>query len=231
MSALQWTSLAQTITGKSTSHLTSLPTGDDHSEKHCRSLQSPNNMPNIGVRFVSDEVKRDHRELEILYKGLIQAVDECDDTAAVALQNQLSWELARHLVAMQLFVFPGTEQRAEEGNSNALRRRGDLATIRNNLLHLIDLAPSDPDFRTACDQLNESLKQNIRDVERIDLVAIEKVLDSEESESMARDWESAAAFLPGEGRSAPFATVRELLAASYGDVRRAWEQLRKERQK
>lgn len=124
MSALQWTSLAQTITGKPTSQ----PTGDQHTEKP-RSLQSPN-MSGIGVRFVSDEVKRDHRELEILYKGLLQAVDECDDQAAAALQNHLSWELARHFVAMQLFVFPGTEQRADEGNRNALRRRGDLATVR-----------------------------------------------------------------------------------------------------
>lgn len=90
--------------------------------------------PPIGVRFVSDEIKRDHRELEILYKGLVQAVDECDDTAAAALQKQFGWELARHLVAMQLFVFPGTEQRADEGNGKALRRRDDLAAVSCNAL-------------------------------------------------------------------------------------------------
>lgn len=124
MSALQWTSLAQTIIGNSTS--------DDNETENSRSSRSTTTMsPHIGVRFVSDEIKRDHRDLEILYKGLIQAVDECDDTAAAALQNQFSWELARHLVAMQLFVFPGTEQRADEGNGKALRRRGDLAAVSN----------------------------------------------------------------------------------------------------
>lgn len=81
------------------------------------------------MRFISDEVKRDHRDLEILYKGLIQAVDEGDDQTAVQLQDQFSWELARHLVAMQLFIFPGTEQRAEQGNGNALKRRGELAAV------------------------------------------------------------------------------------------------------
>lgn len=86
-------------------------------------------MPGIGVRFVSDEIKRDHRDLEILYKGLVQAVDEDDDKAARVLQSQFAWELARHLVAMQLFVFPGTEQRADEGNGKALRRRDDLAVV------------------------------------------------------------------------------------------------------
>lgn len=118
MSALQWTSLAKIITGYTT---------DDHTENN-RPLQSPI-MSRIGVRFVSDEIKHDHRDLEILYKGLLQAVDECDDEAAAALKNRLSWELARHLVAMQLLVFPGTEQRADEGNDKALRRRSDLVTV------------------------------------------------------------------------------------------------------
>lgn len=125
MSALQWTSLAQTITGNSTKN------DNDEARNPLPSFPSSTTImsPPIGVRFVSDEIKRDHRDLEILYKGLIQAVDECDDTAAAALQNQFSWELARHLVAMQLFVFPGTEQRADEGNGKALRRRGDLAAV------------------------------------------------------------------------------------------------------
>lgn len=100
-------------------------------------------MSGIGVRFVSDEVKRDHRDLEELYKRLLQAVDNDGDgggdgdqgsggtttTTAALLQSRFSWELARHLVAMQLFVFPGTEQRADEGNGKALRRRGDLAAV------------------------------------------------------------------------------------------------------
>lgn len=103
-------------------------------------------MSGIGVRFVSDEVKRDHRDLEELYKRLLQAVDDDgggggggghDDqgsegtmtATAALLQSRFSWELARHLVAMQLFVFPGTEQRADEGNGKALRRRGDLAAV------------------------------------------------------------------------------------------------------
>lgn len=83
----------------------------------------------IGVRFVSDEIKRDHRDLEILCKGLVQAVDEGDDTAAEGLKEQFCWELARHLIAMQLLIFPGTNSRAEAGNSVALRRRGDLALV------------------------------------------------------------------------------------------------------
>lgn len=101
--------------------------------------------------------------------------------------------------------------------------------IRDQLLHLIDLEPSNSEFRKACDRLNDTLKRHIRDVEKTDLVAIEKALEGEESERMARDWESAGGFIPGEGRTVPFITVRELLGASYGDVRRAWEGLREKR--
>lgn len=57
-------------------------------------------------------------------------------------------------------------------------------------------------------------------------MAIERALDGEESERMARDWECARGFVPGEGRTVPFPTVRELLGPSYGEVRRAWEGLR-----
>lgn len=83
----------------------------------------------IGVRFVSDEVKRDHRDLEILYKGLAQAIDEGDDQTTAELQNKFCWEIARHLIAMQLLIFPGTNSRADQGNVIAVRRRGDLAVV------------------------------------------------------------------------------------------------------
>lgn len=105
--------------------------------------------------------------------------------------------------------------------------------IHDHLLQLIELAPSDTDFRAACLRLNDSVKQHIRDVERTDLVAIERALDGDESERMARDWESVGAFVPGEeGRTGtvPFETVRELLGASYGELRRAWEGSRSEKE-
>lgn len=105
----------------------------------------------------------------------------------------------------------------------------------------MDLAPSDTEFCAVCERLDETMRQHIRDVERTDLVAIEKALDGEESERLARDWASAASFVPdvGEGEKRrrgrpeaplplPFATVSELLGASYEELRRAWEGLRKE---
>lgn len=91
----------------------------------------------IGVRFVSDEAKRDHRDLENLLAGLININHNTRDENASAsvsntttttsqlseLQNRFCWGLVRHLIAMQLFVFPGTESRAREGSLVAGNRQ------------------------------------------------------------------------------------------------------------
>lgn len=104
------------------------------------------------------------------------------------------------------------------------------AQIRDHLLYFVHLEPSDPKFRPALDPLIKALRQHIRDVERSDLVAIEKALDAEESERMARDWERAGRFMPAdEGREQPpFGTIDELLGASYDELSRAWGKLPKD---
>lgn len=220
----------------------------------------------IGVRYVSDAVNRDHRDLEIIYKALAVAIDEGDDGAAARLQRQFCWELARHLVAMQLLIFPGTNRSAEMGNAVAVSRRSSLSVvspsllllgfphlhtqmqwlvvdgpdwgkednqwadthkIRDHVLHFVHLEPSDPKFKPALDTLVKPLRQYIRGVERRDLVAIEKALDADESERMARDWERAGKFMPADvGRAQPpFATIEALLGASYDELSRAWDKL------
>lgn len=97
----------------------------------------------IGVRFVSDEVKRDHRDLETLLAALLQTYnddhdhdddnDNNDNTLASTrekLQDRFCWGLVRHLVAMQLFVFPGTDSRAKEGSLAAGDRQRDSWEVR-----------------------------------------------------------------------------------------------------
>lgn len=93
----------------------------------------------IGVRFVSDEVKRDHRDLETLLAALLQTYDNDkannNNTNTLAstrekLQDRFCWGLVRHLVAMQLFVFPGTDSRAKEGSLAAGDRQRDSWEVR-----------------------------------------------------------------------------------------------------
>lgn len=108
--------------------------------------------------------------------------------------------------------------------------RFELLQIRDNLFCLVRLEPAadTESFRGALEPLMETLRKHIKDVERVDLVSIEKALDGEESERMARDWERAGGFVPGgqNGRDAPpFKSIDELLGASYEELSKAWEKL------
>lgn len=100
--------------------------------------------------------------------------------------------------------------------------------IRDNLLRFVRLEAADDGFRAALELLAATLRQHIKAVETADLVAIEKALDGEESERMARDWQRARYFLPGGGREPPFHTIDKLLGASYGELRAAWEKFPRE---
>lgn len=62
------------------------------------------------------------------------------------------------------------------------------AQIRDQLIEFSRLSPSDPDFTPSAERMGQFLREHIHNVERTDMVAIEKVLDGEESERMARDW-------------------------------------------
>lgn len=125
----------------------------------------------IGVRFVSDEVKRDHRDLETLLAALLQTYDDHDvvDKASTKndnddnlastrekLQDRFCWGLVRHLVAMQLFVFPGTDSRAKEGSLAAGDRQRDSWEVRPFLSSLLfslptpSPAPSFPPVMLTC---------------------------------------------------------------------------------
>ncbi|PSR81738.1 hypothetical protein BD289DRAFT_372283 [Coniella lustricola] len=206
----------------------------------------------IGVRFVSHEVKRDHRDLEILYKAILHSIEEGDAQAAAQLQSRFAWDLARHLAALQLFIFPGTEKRANAGSEIARRRRGDLSKIRDELLTFVHLRPLSEEFSISIGELGETLREHIKDIETQDLVAIEKNLDSDESERMAWDWVRTCSFVPGlprrrsractEGemdgkgsaeedvgvnnpRGAPFGTVDEMLKAPIEELQKALAEL------
>lgn len=56
---------------------------------------------------VSEEVKKDHREIEEYYHNILNAQD--DDTRT-RWQNQFTWELARHSIAEELIVYPAFEK-------------------------------------------------------------------------------------------------------------------------
>lgn len=211
-------------------------------------MPSPPKSPSIGIRYVSDAVKSDHRLLERIQASLScpPATDSPDIQRA--LYSWLCWELARHMVAMELFIFPGTAHRARQGNQGALDRQRDLEQLREALRAFSAATATagaagdgdgdgDEKAGAALWDLGELLARHIRDVERVDLVSIEKVLSAQESEDLARDFERSVFFIPHGVRDeedevasveAPYETVEGLLDAGAGELREAMERFPRE---
>lgn len=201
-------------------------------------MSSPTSSPDcnrVGVRYVSDAVKHDHRSLEKLYTALLAGDDTgkpagADQQQREQLQQRFCWELARHLVAMDLFIFPGTTRRASQGSQNAKDRQAGLGLLRDKLLGLHAIVSRDREggeFREALAGLRGDLARHIRDVERTDMVVIEKMLSGEESERLASDFGATVFFIPPEVRAgpeghedlrAPFESLDALLDASVAEL-------------
>ncbi|KAI7774552.1 hypothetical protein LA080_008251 [Diaporthe eres] len=206
-------------------------------------MPSPPKNPSIGIRYISDAVKSDHRLVERLHASLVSPPPNTTPEDQRALCSRLSWELARHLVAMELFIFPGTARRAKQGSQAAKERQRDMAQLRGALRFFSKeaaAAKAGPDnwkFGSALEGLGGHLGRHIRDVERVDLVNIEKMLSGQESEDLARDFEISVFFIPHGVREeeygvadvkAPYKSVEELLDASAGELRAAMEKFPRE---
>lgn len=208
-------------------------------------MPSPPKSPSIGIRYISDAVKSDHRLLERLYASLTSSSSPTTSQKDQrTLCSRLSWELARHLVAMELFIFPGTAHRARQGNQAAQERQRDMAQLREEVRALSEAsagaAPGghDEKLSTALGDLGGHLGRHIRDVERVDLVNIENVLSGQESEDMAKDFETTVFFIPHGvrddeeeedlGVKAPYKTVEGLLDAEAAELRAAMKKFPRE---
>lgn len=207
-------------------------------------MPSPPKSPSIGIRYISDAVKSDHRLIERLHASLVSPTPNKTPESEQALRSRLAWELARHLVAMELFIFPGTAHRAKQGNQAAQERQRDMAQLRGALRSFSEASAAaekakstDGKPSAALEELGAHMGRHIRDVERVDLVNIEKVLSGQESEDMARDFERSVFFIPHGVRDeeedvvqvkAPYKSVEGLLDAEAGELRAAMEKFPRE---
>jgi hypothetical protein len=215
-------------------------------------MPSPPKSPTIGIRYISDAVKSDHRLLERLYAKLTSPPSSTTPATATAtspedkraLCSRLAWELARHLVAMELFIFPGTARRARQGSQAAQERQHELAQLREEVRALCEAskkaaAGDEEKLNTALETLGRHLGRHIHNVERVDLVNIENVLSGQESEDLARDFETTVFFIPhgvrGDeeeeddwGVKAPYKSVEALLDSQPGELRAAMKKFPRE---
>jgi len=171
---------------------------------------------------VSEAITHDHRELEEYSNNILNAADA---DSKIRWQNQFIWELARHSIAEELVVYPAMERSVPNGKEAADKDRKEHLVVsswlfytkgrpcswwleRKNLLWFCGyqvkealykfqgMKPEDANFESTLKDLMSNLREHIKEEEKDDLPALEKALESSESEKLARSFSRTKKFVP-----------------------------------
>ncbi|KAK1830461.1 hemerythrin HHE cation binding domain-containing protein [Podospora conica] len=146
---------------------------------------------------ITDTIKRDHRELESHYNNIMCTPDSDPDTAA-RWQNQFVWSLARHSIAEELVVYPAFEKHIPSGAGKAMadKDRAEHQNVKELLYKFQSLSPSSPEFKPTLERLWRVLSQHIAEEEKEDLPALEKCIDADSGEALAKSFGRTKHFVP-----------------------------------
>lgn len=72
---------------------------------------------------ITNAIQADHRSLESLHDRINEAEDSDEKSR---LQNQFTWELARHVVSEELVLFPALEKYLRDGDATQDRREHQI---------------------------------------------------------------------------------------------------------
>ncbi|KAI1740552.1 HHE domain protein [Xylaria scruposa] len=166
---------------------------------------------------ISDSIVHDHKELEQFYNNIKNAKSNDEK---MQWRNQFTWELARHSIGEELVVYPAFEKLLPNGKEMADKDRTEHSSIKEHLLKFQDMKPEDPNFSKTLEALWTSLSAHIKQEERDDLPTLEKALDENDSEKMAKSFGRTKMFVPTRSHpSGPFETVVGFLTAPMDHLR------------
>ncbi|CAF4872041.1 unnamed protein product, partial [Rotaria sp. Silwood1] len=133
--------------------------------------------------------------------------------------NEFRWELARHIVAEELILYPALQKYLDtEGKKLAHQNRAEHQEIKD-LLHKLETASvSNPDYRTTFDQIVDFFTYHIAGEEENDYPKLEKAITAEQNDSLARSYDRTKMFAPTRSHpnapnTPPFETVVGLITA------------------
>lgn len=164
---------------------------------------------------ITERIVHDHKELDEFYNNIINATDA--DTK-VRWQNQFVWELARHSIGEELVVYPAMEKHLPNGKEMADKDRQEHLRVKELLNEFQKLQPTHAEFEPKLKSLMSILSEHIREEEKQDLPALEKVLQKSDSEEMANSFHRTKKFVPTRSHpnapdKPPFETVVGLMTA------------------
>ncbi|CAF0957206.1 unnamed protein product [Rotaria sordida] len=144
--------------------------------------------------------------------------------------NYFRWELTRHTIAEELFLYPAFEKYlGDEGKYMADQDREDHQQVKN-LLHVLEASSvADSHYPSTFEKLMSNLIEHIQSEEENDLPKFEKSITPDISASLVRQFELTKMLVPTQSHlnanhKVPFGTVGELMGAPIEKLRYFIEQ-------
>lgn len=182
--------------------------------------------PTAHVRIL-DAIKHEHRELQTHIHKILISTSADEQTR---YQNQLTWELARHLIGEELIVYPALVKHVKNGRAIATEGRSEHQDLKEQLKMFQGLRSTDPRFIPTLKALRGDLENHVRKEEDQDFARLEVTISKEDSEALTRSLGRMKTFLPSRSHplapsKPPFETAVGLLTAPIdivADLFRKW---------
>lgn len=193
---------------------------------------------------IQDTILHDHRLIRSLAEAITTNPNVDDQTR---YQNQLTWELARHLVGTEIVLFPAYEKYIRHGGEIAESERKVHESLKRQLKTFQDLKVTDqgrlgeekegegeegrPSFREVLDHLMEVFVHRLAEpVDSDYMPKLRSLINEQESQALSQQFDRAKLFVPsrahpGSPSKPPFETAYALLTAPADrlrDVFRKW---------
>ncbi|KZS92036.1 hypothetical protein SISNIDRAFT_550774 [Sistotremastrum niveocremeum HHB9708] len=175
----------------------------------------------------------DHREMYEYHDKYIRAAG--DRTTQEMWSRQITWEIATHIVAEEIVVFPlagkhlGKEGTASTGTStNTTTHREIHLQIKTLLRHLADFHPSTAQYDQVLEELMKLLRAHNEEDETKNLPALEDNLTDEESLNAAKSFQRKRHFVPTRAHSnshsqgGRFESITAFLEAPWDKLKDQW---------
>ncbi|KAI1496909.1 hypothetical protein F5X99DRAFT_48725 [Biscogniauxia marginata] len=154
-------------------------------------------------------LKSDHHQLGSYYPHII---DNSSLDERTRYQNLFVWELARHLVAKELVVYPAMEDSLHDGGALSKKSRNQNQKIKVKLHTFQKLKADDPDFLPTFKGLKVDVQKTAADEEERDIPRLEDQLQGDRSLELSRAFDRTKMLAPT--RSHPSASEKPLFGTA-----------------
>ncbi|TQB70183.1 hypothetical protein MPDQ_000786 [Monascus purpureus] len=173
-------------------------------------------------KTIQEAIEHDHHVIKAHYQAIATSKDHDEQTR---YQNQLTWEMARHVVGEELVLFPAFEKYLKDGGESSVKNRQQHDTV----------FPPPPlfvyeTFQSTLNSLMDDFTRHTDEVETNELPKLNAVVSREENAMLSVQFDRTKMFgpsraHPGAPSKPPFENVSALLTAPVDrlvDLFRKW---------